>query len=212
MLCEAIGELDEDDADVLRHRDDHLPVVLGLRLLAALEADPRQLRDAFDELGHVRAELRAEVTRPIGLGVLDDVVEEAAATVCSSRRSSANPCDAQRVMDELPPRTAGLTCVRALRELEGRQSGSCRRPGCGRSTSAIKPRPGLRDAVCVEDTHVISVLSAVSGSCAAGRSTRRGREVRHPMNGLRRWWRHRNARRLALAMRDALVPARPGLG
>jgi hypothetical protein len=32
------------------------------------------------------------------------------------------------------------------------------------------------------------------------------------MTGFRRWWRHRTARRLALAMRDALVPARPGLG
>jgi hypothetical protein len=28
------------------------------------------------------------------------------------------------------------------------------------------------------------------------------------MNGFRRWWRRRNARRLALAMRDALVPLR----
>ena len=32
------------------------------------------------------------------------------------------------------------------------------------------------------------------------------------MSSLRRWWRRRNARRLALAMRDALVPSRPGLG
>ena len=29
------------------------------------------------------------------------------------------------------------------------------------------------------------------------------------MSNLRRWWRRRNARRLALAMRDALVPSRP---
>jgi hypothetical protein len=32
------------------------------------------------------------------------------------------------------------------------------------------------------------------------------------MSSIRRWWRHRNARRLALVMRDALVPTRPGLG
>jgi hypothetical protein len=30
------------------------------------------------------------------------------------------------------------------------------------------------------------------------------------MHGLRRWWRRRNARRLALAMRDVLVPSRLG--
>ena len=43
-VVEAVGELDQDDADVLRHRDDHLPVVLGVRLLAALEGRPGQLR------------------------------------------------------------------------------------------------------------------------------------------------------------------------
>ena len=37
QVVEAVGELDQDDADVLRHRDDHLAVVLGLGLLAALE-------------------------------------------------------------------------------------------------------------------------------------------------------------------------------
>jgi hypothetical protein len=30
------------------------------------------------------------------------------------------------------------------------------------------------------------------------------------MSSLHRWWRRRNARRLALVMRDALVPSRPG--
>ena len=33
-VVEAVGELDEDDSHVLRHRDDHLPVVLRLGLLA----------------------------------------------------------------------------------------------------------------------------------------------------------------------------------
>ena len=48
-VVQAVGELDEDDVGVLRHRDDHLAVVLRLGLLAALELDPRQLRDALDE-------------------------------------------------------------------------------------------------------------------------------------------------------------------
>ena len=33
-VVEAIGKLDQDDAHVARHRDDHLAVVLGLRLVA----------------------------------------------------------------------------------------------------------------------------------------------------------------------------------
>ena len=38
QVVEPVGELDQDDADVLGHRHDHLPVVLRLGLLAALEA------------------------------------------------------------------------------------------------------------------------------------------------------------------------------
>ena len=74
-VVEPVGELDQDHADVLRHRHDHLAVVLGLGLLAALERDPRQLRDALDELRDLVAELGAELVE-LGLGVLDDVVQE----------------------------------------------------------------------------------------------------------------------------------------
>ena len=62
-VVEAVGELDEDDAHVLGHRHDHLPVVLGLRLLAGLELDARQLRDAVDERGDLVAELLAQRRR-----------------------------------------------------------------------------------------------------------------------------------------------------
>jgi len=47
-VVQSIGELDQDDAHVARHRHDHLAVVLGLGLLAALELDSGQLGDAFD--------------------------------------------------------------------------------------------------------------------------------------------------------------------
>ena len=33
-VVRAVGELDQDDADVARHREDHLAEVLGLLLLA----------------------------------------------------------------------------------------------------------------------------------------------------------------------------------
>jgi hypothetical protein len=60
---------------VLRHRDDHLAVVLGFGLLAALELDARQLGDALDQLGDLVTELGAHLL-DVGAGVLDDVVEE----------------------------------------------------------------------------------------------------------------------------------------
>ncbi len=74
-VVEAVGELDEDDARVLRHRHDHLAVVLDLRVLAARELDPRQLRDALDEPGDLVAELGLHVG-DVRLRVLDDVVEQ----------------------------------------------------------------------------------------------------------------------------------------
>src|SRR6266508_192546 len=71
-----VGELDEQDADVLRHRDDHLAEVLGLLLLLGVRGrELGELRDAVDEVRDLRAEqlgdllLRRE-------GVLDRVVEE----------------------------------------------------------------------------------------------------------------------------------------
>jgi len=48
-VVQPVGELDQDHAHVLRHRHDHLAIVLRLRLLAALEADPGELGDTLDE-------------------------------------------------------------------------------------------------------------------------------------------------------------------
>ena len=52
-----VGELDQDDPDVLGHRDHHLAVVLGLAVVAALEGDARELGHAVHELGDLLAEL-----------------------------------------------------------------------------------------------------------------------------------------------------------
>ena len=75
QVVEPVGELDEDDARVLRHRQDQLAVVLGLRLLAARELDARQLRDALDECRDLLAELEPDLV-DLDVGVLDDVVEQ----------------------------------------------------------------------------------------------------------------------------------------
>ena len=72
---EPVGELDEDDPDVLGHRQEHLADVLGLLLLVAVGAELRQLGDAVDEVGDLGAEALLDVGQAV-LGVLGDVVEE----------------------------------------------------------------------------------------------------------------------------------------
>ncbi len=60
-VVQAVGELDQDDPDVRGHRDHHLAVVLGLRLVARGERQPGELRDAVDERGDLLAERGAHV-------------------------------------------------------------------------------------------------------------------------------------------------------
>ena len=72
---EPVGELDQDDPDVLGHRQQHLPDVLGLLLLVAVGAELGQLRHAVDELGDLGPELLLDVGQA-ELGVLGDVVEQ----------------------------------------------------------------------------------------------------------------------------------------
>ena len=110
-VVQAVGELDHDDADVLRHRQDHLAVVLGLRLLAGGELDARQLRDAVDQQAHVLAEPQRDL---VGgrLGVLDHVVQQRRR---QHRRRLLQPRadlgDAPRVQDVLLAALAQLPVV-----------------------------------------------------------------------------------------------------
>ena len=72
---EPVGELDQDDPDVLGHRQEHLADVLGLLLLVAVGAELGQLGDAVDELGDLRPETLLDVGQAV-FGVLRDVMEE----------------------------------------------------------------------------------------------------------------------------------------
>jgi hypothetical protein len=74
-VVQAVGELDQDDPDVGGHRDHHLAVVLGLRLVAGLEGDAGQLGDAVDEPGDLLAEALAHLLDR-RRGVLDGVVQQ----------------------------------------------------------------------------------------------------------------------------------------
>ena len=74
-VVEAVGELDEDDADVVHHRQQHLPEILRLPLLARRERNRAQLGHPLDHVGDVGAEeLLDSLDRR--LRVLDDVVQE----------------------------------------------------------------------------------------------------------------------------------------
>ena len=74
-VVEAVGELDEDDADVLGHGHEHLADVLGLGLLRRGHGDLVELGDPRDQPGDVGTEVPLQVGRG-DVGVLDDVMED----------------------------------------------------------------------------------------------------------------------------------------
>ena len=117
-VVEAVGELDEDDARVLRHRDDHLAVVLDLRVLAARELDASQLRDTLDEPRDLVPELVLDV-RDVAARVLDDIVEQRCRQrllVEMERREDLR--GAPRVPDEVLTGAAALPIVSPFCERE----------------------------------------------------------------------------------------------
>ena len=94
QVVRAVGELDQDDAQVAHHRQQHLAEILRLRFLAVLEVDLVELGDAVDDLGDIVAEARGDV----GLRrrrVFDDVVQDRARSACrhrdAGRRGSRRP-------------------------------------------------------------------------------------------------------------------------
>ena len=118
-VVEPVGELDQDHAHVLRHRHDHLAVVLGLGLLAALELDPRQLRHALDELRDLVAELVAHFL-DVGAGVLDHVVQQRGGDrLLVEVELGADLGGAPGVVDEVLAGAALLALVRVRGEGEG---------------------------------------------------------------------------------------------
>ena len=76
-IVKAVRQLDYDDADILRHGDEHLPKILCLNLNLILGIiELCQLCHAV----HKKRDLRAEQAGKLGLGdgrILDDIVEDA---------------------------------------------------------------------------------------------------------------------------------------
>jgi hypothetical protein len=122
-VVEAVGELDQDDPDVRGHRDHHLAVVLGLRLVARLERDAGELGHAVDQAGDLFAEDVVDLVEACR-GVLDRVVQERGA---QRRRvqahAGADLGDADRMDDEVLAGDAALVGVVLAGERERRQHG-----------------------------------------------------------------------------------------
>ncbi len=176
-VVEPVGELDQDDADVLRHRDDHLPVVLRVRLLAGLEGRPGQLRDALDELRDLVAELGAEVVE-LRLGVLEHVVQERRRErLLVEVELGADLRDRPRMVDERLAGAARLPLVRGRGEVERPREELLVDPGVVR----LDGRNQLIDEVLmvtigVDDSHEFSVLRPPAGEsppqeCPLGQRT-----------------------------------------
>ena len=72
-VVQAVGELDDEDPDVLAHRDDHLADRLGLGGVAVL--DLVELGHAVDELCDLLAEVAGQLLQRVGR-VLDRVVQQ----------------------------------------------------------------------------------------------------------------------------------------
>ena len=75
-VVQAVGQLDQDDADVVHHGQHHLAHVFGLRFFGRGEIDLADLGDAFDDVGDLLAEFGLDLVDGDG-GVFDRVVQQA---------------------------------------------------------------------------------------------------------------------------------------
>ncbi len=115
---EPVGQLDQDDPDVVGHCQEHLSNVLGLLLLMAVGAELGQLGDAVHELRHLGPEALLDLGQG-HVGILGDVVQD--------RGSDRHRIDAdigqdlsrgQRVVDIGLARHPGLAVMGHLGHLE----------------------------------------------------------------------------------------------
>ena len=123
-VVEAVGELDDDDAQVLRHRQEHLAQVLRLHLAVAglrvrrLPGDEAELGDTLDHLRH----LRPEALRDLGVAdaavFLDVVQQRAGDSRCVELKPGNGLGRAQRVDDDGLAVLPELPRVRLIREFE----------------------------------------------------------------------------------------------
>jgi hypothetical protein len=115
----AVGELDQDDADVARHGQHHLAEVLRLLLFAAVEIHLADLGDAVDQRGDLLAELGVDLLDR-RQRVLDGVVQEAGDDARDVELEVGDQAgDADRVDEVRVAGLAALAAVHLAREVIG---------------------------------------------------------------------------------------------
>jgi hypothetical protein len=80
---QAVGQFDQQDANVLRHRQHQLAEILGLLGVVRLQLDARELGDAVDQPGDLLAEQLADILKRCA-GILDDIVQQPVTTEAPS--------------------------------------------------------------------------------------------------------------------------------
>ena len=94
-VVQAVGQLDEHDAHIAHHRQQHLAHVFGLAVFAVRELDLVDLGDAFDDVRHLLAEESGDVVRRHGVSSTASCRRPAAMAVESSF-ISASTCATSR--------------------------------------------------------------------------------------------------------------------
>ena len=126
-VVQPVGELDEHDADVLRHRQQHLADVLRLLLFVAARAELAELGDAIDETADLRPETLLDVGDGV-IGVLGNVVQQSRHDcVLVEAELGEDPSHGQRVADV---RLAADSCLGAM-GLNGELPGGAHRVRVG---------------------------------------------------------------------------------
>ena len=118
-VVKPVGQFDQDHADVVDHRQQHLADAFGLPLLAGVEVELAQFGDAVHAPRHLFAEDLADLLDG-GAGILDHVVQQA---VCQAHQVhlhvGQNVGDLERVNHVWLAGLAGLVLVPFSGELEG---------------------------------------------------------------------------------------------
>ena len=119
-VVKAVGNLDEDDADVVAHGEENLLERLCLHRGAVAKEATRHLGDAFHDVGHLLAEEIGHVFAGV-VGVFDHIVEQGGtdARGAESDFTADDLCHRERVEDVGFAATPTDTFVSRLCKVEG---------------------------------------------------------------------------------------------
>ncbi len=116
-VVQPVRELDDEHADVLAHRDDHLAHGLGLGAVAILQLV--ELRDAVDEHRDLVAEVGTQLLEPV-VGVFDGVMQQRGGKgLRADPEVGEDLRDRDRMRDVGLPALPGLPGVRLVRDPVG---------------------------------------------------------------------------------------------